>query len=103
MVNLKKQSQFAEGENEHKFSHDKGLRRNSMFWQPMKTNPIQSQSQTKSGLFSYGARDCHGPSGLAMTSGSLCLSGFVAMRNLKKQSQFAVGRNWRKVLFERCL
>jgi hypothetical protein len=28
---LKKQSQFAEGENEHKISHNKGLRRNSMF------------------------------------------------------------------------
>jgi hypothetical protein len=36
---LKKQSQFAEGENEHKISHNKGLWQNSMFWQPMKTKP----------------------------------------------------------------
>ncbi len=38
-----------------------------------KNKAKQSQSQTKSGLFAYGARDCHGPSGLAMTSVSLWL------------------------------
>jgi hypothetical protein len=52
------------------------------------SKPNKANLEWNEGLFAYGARDCHGPSGLAMTSGSLCLSGFVAMRKLKKQSQF---------------
>jgi hypothetical protein len=50
-------------------------------------------------LFAYDLRDCHGPSGLAMTLVSLLFRGLVALRlrsghalwlrtNLKKQSQF---------------
>ena len=81
-----KQTQFMKGWNEHKVNYNKGIREIYWIGHLVKTNPIQSQSQTKSGLFAYGARDCHGPSGLAMTSGSLCLSGFVAMRTLKKQA-----------------
>ncbi|HUT44736.1 MAG TPA: hypothetical protein VMX36_00560 [Sedimentisphaerales bacterium] len=49
-----------------------------------KTKPIQSQSQTESGPFAYGARDCHSPSGLAMTSISLILCAFVAMALFEK-------------------
>jgi len=60
----------------------------------LKAAKKQSQSKPISSAkraFAYGARDCHGPSGLAMTSISLLLCALVALwlwYNLKKQSQF---------------
>ena len=42
-----------------------------MVWRPMKTKPNKPNLKWNEGLFVYYARDCHGPSGLAMTPGSL--------------------------------
>jgi hypothetical protein len=39
----------------------------------LKNKANRTQTRMERGLFAYGARDCHGPSGLAMTPVSLFL------------------------------
>jgi len=77
--NLKKQSQYSKGQNDVK----------SVFTmvygdlggpEQRKNKAKQTQTQAERGLFAYGARDCHGPSGLAMTLVSLLFRVLVALQ-----------------------
>jgi len=75
-----------------------------MRFQPTKKKPKQTHSNTERGLFAYGATDCHGPSGLAMTFVSLLFRGlephsttlracFVAMSLFEKTKPIFEGKN----------
>jgi len=130
---LKKQSQFSEESNERKVNYNKGIREIYWIGHLVKTKPIQSQyaglrpeirskangerrieneewqirrfsvrgylkkqSQFIRIEYSVSPQDAlrRNPKDCVMR---------IAKRNLKKQSQFAVGLNWRIVLYERGL
>jgi hypothetical protein len=59
--------------------------------EPKKTKPIKAKIERNEDFFAYDAKDCHSPSGLAITLVSLLLCALVPMTRLKKQSQFAPG------------
>ena len=72
---MKKQTQFAKGQNERKTSDNKGIREINWIGHLVKTNPIQTQ-------FYLAPR---------------------ILWELKKQSQFTNGQNEHKCLYERAL
>ena len=90
---MKKQTQFYRSENECNIIYNKEIREIYWIGYLVKTNPIQSQTKP---ILRKGK-------GKKVKGKNESKSGVSTAGNLKKQSQFAGGRKWCKVLYERDL